>query len=513
MDAASRSVCLSGTRSELLDSIVTWAINSPGDKNVFWLHGPAGCGKSTIATTIAEFFRELSLLGAFLFFSKDAQDRSDPSNVIRTLAYQLAFFDSHIGTAISAVITTVPSIAEASLRVQFHKLLLEPVAKLVELGTHGPVVIVIDALDECGTISSRKPLLTLLSEELSNFPPVFRIIITSRAEFDVQGAFQSRSNILAHDLGVDDTSNRFDIELYLRHSMAEVRKANAFAVDPYWPGDEAIHQLADRSAGLFVWAKVAVKFIASGIDPNERLNILLDHQSHHENALDGLYSTALASVGNWDDNSFVSDFQSVMGILLASRRPVTDKEIDGLRGLESSRPSVHVIARLGSLLDFGRNQAVRVLHWSLVDYLSNPERCGHREWFIDLSKYNRVLAMQSLSLLQRHLARNICRTTLYSPPDRWCGGLPGDLAYACTFWIDHLCAVREETAAFQQPVEDFSTQHLLHWFEAVSVLGETGSLPGKLTNLCGWTTAGHLITSSAYILTDSLRPTFLMATS
>ena len=110
------------------------------------------------------------------------------SNVIRTLAYQLALFDKRrIGTPIAAVIEKTPNLVESPLHLQFTKLLVEPLSKLPATGP--PIILVIDALDECGNARDRKTLLNLLATESIHLPPFIRILVTSRAEFDIGSAF------------------------------------------------------------------------------------------------------------------------------------------------------------------------------------------------------------------------------------------------------------------------------------------------------------------------------------
>lgn len=84
MNASLRPVCLPRTRQELRDLITNWLITPPdvnavNPGNILWLSGVAGAGKSTIATSISEYFRELGRLGAFLFFTRN---KSDPAYVI-----------------------------------------------------------------------------------------------------------------------------------------------------------------------------------------------------------------------------------------------------------------------------------------------------------------------------------------------------------------------------------------------------------------------------------------------
>src|ERR1700683_1558654 len=93
---STRLECLPGTRVPIIQVIREWITNPSADSSVFWLHGLAGSGKSTLMTTVAHIFMESGQLGAFLFFDRDSSERNDPKLVIRTLAYQLALFDSTI---------------------------------------------------------------------------------------------------------------------------------------------------------------------------------------------------------------------------------------------------------------------------------------------------------------------------------------------------------------------------------------------------------------------------------
>jgi hypothetical protein len=68
MDASNRYECLEGTRLATIQFILDWASEPVGTQNVLWLHGLAGVGKSTLATTMATHFRNQRRLGAFFIF-------------------------------------------------------------------------------------------------------------------------------------------------------------------------------------------------------------------------------------------------------------------------------------------------------------------------------------------------------------------------------------------------------------------------------------------------------------
>ena len=155
LDASGRPACHPSTRQNVLSEIIDWATNPSCEQNVLWYHGLAGSGKSTISTTIANTFRELHRLGAFIFFDRAHPEQSHPSKVIRTLAYKLGSFDQRIGAAIYTAIDNLPSVNDASPRVQFIKLIAESLATLTDILAEGPVVLVFDAIDECGNPEER----------------------------------------------------------------------------------------------------------------------------------------------------------------------------------------------------------------------------------------------------------------------------------------------------------------------------------------------------------------------
>ncbi|KIM82890.1 hypothetical protein PILCRDRAFT_7772 [Piloderma croceum F 1598] len=272
MNASSRPECLPDTRQDLLKSMADWLTTPSPGQNIFWLHGLAGSGKSTISTTLAEYFRALGWLGAFLFFDRNNPSSSEPAAVVPTLCYKLASFDPTIRAAVCTQIEHDPSITEASLRVQFTKLLCEPLSSLAVLHDKGPVIVVLDAFDECGNASSRRDLLALLAHDLAKFLPTFRFLITSRREPDIEAAFSRCSNIVTRELDIMNDANVSDISLYLHHHLSSYQGHPIFQLASDWPGEEKIEALTQSSAGLFIWASTAIKFIAEGLHPEQQLN-------------------------------------------------------------------------------------------------------------------------------------------------------------------------------------------------------------------------------------------------
>ncbi|KAH6919064.1 hypothetical protein BKA70DRAFT_1394473, partial [Coprinopsis sp. MPI-PUGE-AT-0042] len=96
--ALRRSGCTPGTRIRIIEAIIAWATNaSASSEIIYWLSGPGGAGKSTIAYTIAHLFESMmtrgdgaTILGGSFFCSRHSAETRTASAIVRTIVYQLA---------------------------------------------------------------------------------------------------------------------------------------------------------------------------------------------------------------------------------------------------------------------------------------------------------------------------------------------------------------------------------------------------------------------------------------
>ncbi|KZP29364.1 hypothetical protein FIBSPDRAFT_778821, partial [Athelia psychrophila] len=402
MDTAIRASCLAGTREDLLRDIIDWLVTPSEGQNVLWLHGGAGLGKSTLANSIAEHFRGRRQQGAFLFFDRNAPLESNPARVIRTLAYQLAEHDQAIKTAISLAMEKDPQLTSAPLTTQFTSLLVEPLSAASQEIT-GPVIIVLDALDECGDAESRRALLALLSRELAKFPRQFRFLITSRPDADIAREFKSAGHMHAIDLSMSASSA--DVLLYIKHEMAQIYSSrHSYDELPLdWPGLLAVQRLAAFAAGLFIWAATAMKFLRQTDDPVECLTSLLAHD-REVFTLDELYKTALLSASGWKPGKATDAFRQVLGLIVIGQMPLTDATIGELLGFEDSGKQCRIaLRRLGCVIQWSEGKSARTFHKSFPDYLTDRARCSSEPWFIDVQEHHRALTIRSFRLMKSQL--------------------------------------------------------------------------------------------------------------
>jgi hypothetical protein len=199
------SGCLAGTRQEVIGQIVQW-IDGNSDQPMCWLHGAAGSGKSAISKTIAELCAESNRLGASFFFLRGAGRRSRITHFISTLAYHLAFSVPATRPYIESVLQRDHHIVHRSLERQFRKLITEPIQSVIMPTL--PMVIIIDALDECDDKEMIADFIDIVARavQTTDFPSDSSSLAesktTSRKIFNVSSA---GCNILSGSAGLQCT--------------------------------------------------------------------------------------------------------------------------------------------------------------------------------------------------------------------------------------------------------------------------------------------------------------------
>ena len=81
MESSSHHECLAETRVEWIAEIIAWA-QSGSVQNILWVNGIPGCGKSTIALTVARHPAIVPRLLAHIFLKRENTRRHDLLKVV-----------------------------------------------------------------------------------------------------------------------------------------------------------------------------------------------------------------------------------------------------------------------------------------------------------------------------------------------------------------------------------------------------------------------------------------------
>ncbi|KAF8257985.1 hypothetical protein EI94DRAFT_1210579 [Lactarius quietus] len=178
--------CLSGTRTVFLDFIVDW-VNDPASERCLVLLGQAGTGKSSIAHEIARRFDKMHRLTSSFIFLRKEQSKREAYHLFTTLARDLSDRYPSFKAALGSIVKDNSSlrVGTRDYETLFQSLILEP---LEDLHIVGPILVVIDALDESGSATGRTGLHTFLAKNLVRLPSNFRVLITSRPEDGIEPA-------------------------------------------------------------------------------------------------------------------------------------------------------------------------------------------------------------------------------------------------------------------------------------------------------------------------------------
>ncbi|KAJ2929882.1 hypothetical protein H1R20_g7202, partial [Candolleomyces eurysporus] len=249
--------CQPETRVAVQDDLYAWIVEGDGEserpRNVKWVTGPAGTGKTAV----------MGITGRSL-----ARHRED------------------LQTAISTAVEKNPDVFEKNLHVQMETLVLSPLREVV-CQSDGPGLrgaIIIDGLDECeaeqyhDTTSSNtqsKPARKNAEDQLEilqvlhaassdpSFP--FRIIIASRPERVFREFFDPENNPtpFAHKLDLNEDYNaNADITLFLEAQFNLLRRRYHFL--PSWPPPGTIQTLVENASGQFIYAATVIRFLEAG---------------------------------------------------------------------------------------------------------------------------------------------------------------------------------------------------------------------------------------------------------
>jgi len=481
--------CLPDTRRTVIAFLTDWLSRYANHgQSVLWLYGLAGSGKSTIAAQIANDMLNSGRLGGFFYFDRDQPERN-VDGLIRTLIYKLAVSNTipAIGATIEEIVDGLGDIPSTPLHYQFLRLLCADALQSI-IWDGDPIVLVIDALDECGSSEDRKSLLDALSDGLSKLPPFIRIIIASRPEADILRVLKHHKLVLPYELNIDTKENKDDIQKYLEVHLGRIREV--WHCEATWPGADAINILTKNSMGLMIWVETACLYLNRHLPQNYLPELLgqstIMTTSTPFERLDNLYKTAIKSSGRWEDPSYATACCSMFGIIVCAQTPLSSSAIGAIMNIQIVQ--ILSASGFGCLLQLSLTQPIRVLHPSFQDYLTM--RACNEPWFIDIQKYNQEIALQCMQYLKAKLHDNISGLSLNQ--QHWQPWLPEALCYTCRYWIEHLIILTNPEVSVRNMIIDLLDKHLLHWIEALAYLKEHPQTIHLLNNLFHWIKVRYL---------------------
>ncbi|KAJ8455028.1 hypothetical protein ONZ51_g12681 [Trametes cubensis] len=478
--------CYENTRVEVLSSLCSWLRpeHPPlSDQPILWLYALAGSGKSTIAWTIADRWKRDNLLGASFFCARDGQ-RSNVNCVFRTIAYQLALRFPEFQEQLTKILKTDPDL------------------QCIEVRQATPpfpacVAVVIDALDECTDNNAVSTILKSLALYIDQLAPL-KFLITSRPEENIARGFLLQSlDENTHRLALNkipEELTKRDITVFLRSRLAAIGKD--FDLGASWPAPQRLENLVGLSELLFIFAALAARYIEdqAEMDPEGRLTSLLSTGNAVATKggsttspfpiLDALYIQVLDAAARKLGAILKSQLKLVLGTIVLAEQRLSPTTLDVLLGLSSGTVRRVLLVLSAILIIPDRKDdttPIGIIHLSFPNFLVDPTRCTDQSFLVRPRIQHSHIASRCLATMKA-LKYNILGLEIVSEHDRVLNSeitdlparlsrnIPAALEYACRYWTRHLCEA-EVCEDLLTALEEFCTCHILHWLEALSLLG------------------------------------------
>ncbi|KAJ5902836.1 hypothetical protein N7495_003364 [Penicillium taxi] len=384
-DHEHETFCLKGTRIELLSHITYWA--NRDDKFMFWLNGMAGTGKSTIARTVVQGFKERGLLSASFFFKRGEADR--------------------VPEALTAI-KNDRNITSKSLRNQFDQLLYQPLQKL-QPGQSTTIVIIIDALNEYDGDDDIKLILHLLFKLQEIQSVRLRVVLTSKPELPIRLGFQEEKTI------------RPWFSMSFLPTGAD--------------GSPFVHLAATlcRFVGDEDWL------------PDERLTAVLQDKASTATSTSNLDKTYVPVLNQLfiaknkkEFEQLLEEFQNIIGVIVLLATPLSVTTLKQLTRIPEKKitdrlKKFHSVLHVPADLE----APVRILHLSFRDFLTHTEG----DFRIDEENTHRQITSDCLRVMNTQLRNNICDLASYGiqykdiDPQIIQQRLRTYLQHSCYYWV------------------------------------------------------------------------------
>ncbi|KAF8334301.1 uncharacterized protein EI90DRAFT_535121 [Cantharellus anzutake] len=473
---SSAQACLEGTRVDLTEQIMTWCRNTGDSENrLMLLTAVAGAGKTSIALTIAERCkRDVTLLLHFFF---KAGERSRPDFLFHSIALSLADHDPVYRTSIVDALQKEPFLSTAPLAKQFEKLVAFPLLHISPPPGH-PMVVIIDALDECDE-EAYQPLAKILCEEVPKLPPSIKFFVTSR-HVDLVNRSLSRHFPINHlTINLTDDTNVQDCAAYIRSQLRELKNWHPDLAHRLQDEDKTVQEISKRAGGLFIWTSTIFRYMKNlKKDPMRTLESLLDTGTKRpkgptDEMMDDLYTSILQKC-DWDED-FAHDYSIVMGAIFVAQQPLSITAWDAILSPFLKSSVRYVLAELAPLLSGVEDHCIPVciLHQSFRDFIVDridPKTISSRCTPVAVGVENTKVALRCTEILSQDLCsvKGLGLIENLSEQDEM-PRIPPELSehfhYACRHIVHHLSRVQEPSQELAVSVGMFLSQEATRWVE------------------------------------------------
>ena len=332
-----------------------------------WIQGAAGMGKSTLAHRLFDHVKEEGILATFAYFSLGTDIH--PKEPILMMTRELSSLHPGCRPDVARAINECSGTHQAVKEYLTHFL----VKPIVSLAYAGPLVIILDALDEW---ASRKQFLKALCEVNLPSNTAVKFVMTSRYLDDIQSIFGG------------------SVTVYQLPTVSPVICRKYFEdrfKDTKWTGPRLDQVTLDRlvklADGLLIWAATVCNLLSpSPPHPTKKLAIqtlngILSSSPNqgHKERMEDLYRAALERIFPTEDKEWHS---KLFLLMVALREPLPLKEFARLvqmteEFVQDACSRLRALQTRGTFDHHMVQPAIELFHASFIEHLDQSNQ-AHR---------------------------------------------------------------------------------------------------------------------------------------
>ena len=329
-------------------------------RNIFWLAARAGTGKTAISSMLG--WRYPDEVGAMHFCKFNNSDRVNPKVIISSIAYQLseaipAYHDKLL------TLTELDSLFEKNATRMFEYLIVEP---LSQISCDKPMMIVIDALDECSWRGSNE-ICTLLQRTKDSLPKWLKFVLTSRNESAIRRILLP----IAHTYSLTADKTEDDLREYYRTQFPEAT-------------DDKIELLLTKSEGSFLYASEIVKQIHED-------NLSLDDINFFPIGIYGFFNDCFSRLFGTDHEWQIpyDEVKPLLEFLCIEKEPTEVSFLEDFLDWDEYKLK-NILAHINGIFPV-KDNCVEPLHKSVIDWLTSDD-VGQVFYISRKNGYKRLLS-------------------------------------------------------------------------------------------------------------------------
>lgn len=439
-----------------------WQEGHTDTPKYFWLNGKPATGKSTVAGHVIKHLGNCGSDCSYFFFRQGDKASSSISDLLRSLAFQMAFANRKVRQSLVDMKEDGESFNKNDERTVWRTVFM---ARIFRIELTQPHFWIIDALDECQHYNA---LFSMLSKVDKKFP--LRLFITSRSSPLVSRLFsQEKLLVFSEQITVEDSLQ--DIRIFLEAN------SNYLPVEDDSACRELINTILEKSSGCFLWAALVLKELESTYSEQQIWEVLGEVPPE----MDELYTRILDGMMTLSRDRELA--KAIIRWTIFAARPLTTDELkealkldinQNLPRLENAIGSI-----CGSLIQVNKQSRVEVVHQTVRAFLMKDGLKS--EFAMDKVKENSRLAEVCLKFLGGEEMKNP-RNRRGSAGKSFMKRSPFT-EYASLHFSSHIARSSSLVDKHFMLLENFLNTNILTWVEYIAQSGNLYSLTQTARNL------------------------------